>query len=184
MKQGEVKKLIHRFGDELQKKKGNAIAVTSLLPGEGRTFLVAVLALGAAVFLKKKVLIVDASSQPHEGHLYLDRIFSDESVEKYVDLIKPKQAAGIDGEAADFELKTLLDHYRDEYDLVIFDTTAIQDSNQRSMDPLIVSKTAGNTVMIVSSKSVASGDFRRVRTELQDWNIPILGTVYNFWSSK
>ena len=40
MRQGEIKRMIHRFFDELNKKKAKSIAVVSLKPGEGRTFLV------------------------------------------------------------------------------------------------------------------------------------------------
>ena len=184
LKLGEIKKLIHRFGDELTKHDRHAVAVTSLETGEGRTFLTAILALGSAVFLKKKVLVVDTSSQPHQGNLILDRIFLDETMEKYVDLIKPKSESGSVGAAADFELKGLRDHYRKKYDLVLFDTAAINESNASSMDPIIVSKTAGSTIMILSNQSVSSGDFQRVKTELHEWGIPILGSVYNFWSRK
>ena len=181
---GEIKKLVHRFNDELKKKNSRSISITSLEPSEGRTFLTAVLALGSAVFLKKKVLVVDTSSQPHQGNLYLDRIFGDATMEKYVDLIKPNREQGIQGESADFELKELLDHYLTQYDLVLFDTTAINESNTDSMDPIIVSKTAGSTIMILSQESINSGDFKKVYAEFNEWEIPILGTVYNFWGNR
>ncbi len=64
---GEIKRLVHRFNDQVNQHQAKAVSITSLQPGEGRTFLVAVLAIGQALFLKKKVLVIDASSQPEKG---------------------------------------------------------------------------------------------------------------------
>ncbi len=184
MRQGEIKRMIHRFFDELNKKKAKSIAVVSLKPGEGRTFLVAVLAVAAAIFMKKKVLVVDTTSQPDQGHLYLERIFGQASLEKYVDLISPQYSSNGNDDVADFKLKELIDLYQNKYDLVIFDTTAIQSDNSSGMDPVIVAKTAGHAVIAISGQSVTSGDFKQLQGQMRDWGISPLGTIYNFGSAK
>jgi len=184
MRMGEVKRLVHRFDDELKKKGAHAVAVTGLDVGEGRTFLVAVLAVGSAFFLKKKVLVIDTSTQPHQGKMQLNRIFDEAHMNKAVDVITPKASEDGTADAADFELKHLLEHYRDKYDLILFDTSAIHDASYHSMDPIIVAKTAGYTIMTLSKTSVASANFRKIRQDMQEWGIHVLGAVYNFGSLK
>src|SRR6185295_2490579 len=68
----EVKRLIHQVHSVQKKKGAKTIAILSLRPGEGKTFLVSALALGYAMLLKKKVLIVDATTQTLNGYLFVD----------------------------------------------------------------------------------------------------------------
>lgn len=185
---GEIKRLVHRFNDELGKRNLNAISVISLEPTEGRTFLVAVLAVGTAFFLKKKVLVIDTSLQPEAGRFHLERIFSaaasEQTSSKVVDLIVPLNSGPGTGDPVDFELKGLVEKNKDRYDLMIFDTSPINKDSPDGMDPIIVSKTAGAAVMVLSPKTVSTADFRKVRNEMKDWEIPILGSVYNFGKSQ
>src|SRR5262249_44057334 len=48
-----------------------SLAVLSGYPGEGKTFLVSVLALGYATFLRRRVLILDTISQTRNESFYL-----------------------------------------------------------------------------------------------------------------
>ncbi|MBL7716934.1 MAG: hypothetical protein JNL01_15830 [Bdellovibrionales bacterium] len=185
---GEIKRLVHRFNDELAKRDLNSISVISLEKSEGRTFLVAVLAVGTAFFLKKKVLVIDTSAQPEAGRFHLERIFSAATTEnaaaKVVDLIVPLNSGPGTGDPVDFELKGLVEKNRDRYDLMIFDTSPVNSNSPDGMDPIIVSKTAGAAVMVLSPKTVGTADFRKIKNEMKDWEIPILGSVYNFGKNQ
>jgi Mrp family chromosome partitioning ATPase len=184
LRQGEIKRLIHRFSDEIAKRAVRSVAVTSLQPGEGRTFLVAVLAVGFAMFLKKRVLVVETCNQPEGGELRLDSVIGEASTGCSVDLITPKALGSGKTEAADFELKKVLDRHRDSYDLVIFDTAPVSSTQSNTMDAVIVARTAGNVIMLLSERSLAEGDFLRFRNEMREWGILIMGSVYNFGRAK
>lgn len=183
MRLGEVKRLVYRFIDELNRKNAKSLAVLSLNPGEGKTFLVAVLAVGAAVFLKKKILVIDTTHQTHPEQFYLKRIFEETAASKYVDLIFPQFDGPSEIGVSDFQLQELIDSHQDKYDLVIFDTVAVSQSRPDSMDPIIVAKTAGSAVVVLSNKSISSGDFKTMNDQMKDWSISILGTIFNFGKS-
>lgn len=179
----EIKRLIHQVSNELDRKKSKSFSVISQYPGEGKTFFVAVLAVGFAQLLKRRVLIVDTTTQTQGGNLYLDRIFdapAKNQVESpHVDLISPRNQEGRSEESADFEIGPLADLYAERYDLVLFDTCALSLTNKNNMDPVIISKHAGASVLVQTQRSIDVDVINSVREQLGAWDISILGTVFN-----
>jgi hypothetical protein len=185
----EIKRLIHQVRTELENRGTKSFSVISEYSGEGKTFFVAVLAIGFATLLRRRVLIVDTTTQTQGGNLYLDRIFSSEGgpsgpESRYIDLISPKNAEGRGEESADFDIGPLAELYQDKYDLVIFDTCALSLANKNNIDPVIVSKHAGGAVLVQSRRSMDVDALKSVREQLGTWGIGLVGTVFNAGPAK
>ena len=190
----EIKRLIHQLDQERQRNQLKTVAVLSELPGEGKTFLISAIALGFAVLLKKRVLIVDTTSQAKEGNLYLERIFGnvggksrkaagasafDDEDAQFVDLISPKNETGASTESADFQIGPFVDSYKEDYDLILFDTCAISRANKNNIDPVIIAKHAGAAIQVLSPLSVNMEVLGKIREGIRNWEINLAGTVFN-----
>lgn len=78
----EFKRLLNQIVVAQERKKFKSIAVLSQLPEEGKTFMISVLALGYATYLRKRVLIMDTVSQTQNESFYVGRVLDREQDKK------------------------------------------------------------------------------------------------------
>ncbi|MCC7440247.1 MAG: hypothetical protein IT285_01355 [Bdellovibrionales bacterium] len=189
----EVKRLVHQIHQEQKKRGAKSLAVLSLHPGEGRTFFVSALALGYALLLRKKVLIVDATSQTLNGYLFMDRVMGRTEEElaelggpllEVVDLMSAHNKEGKGGESAEFLIGPVIEAQKDQYDLVLFDTSALERRNKNNMDPVIIASQADASIILHSPSSADREAMFEMRRAVNGWNIDVLGTVFNAGAPK
>lgn len=70
----EFKRLLDQIHTLQETQDLKSLAVLSEFAGEGKTFLISVLALGYASFLRKRVLIMDTISQTRDESFYLTNV--------------------------------------------------------------------------------------------------------------
>lgn len=75
----EIKRLVHRIASTQNEDPYKSLVILSEYPGEGRSFLVSLLALAYASILKSRVLILDTVSQTRESSFHSSSIIRDAS---------------------------------------------------------------------------------------------------------
>lgn len=73
----EIKRLVHRIASTQNEAPYKSLVILSEYPGEGRSFLVSLLALAYASILKSRVLILDTVSQTRESSFHASSIIRD-----------------------------------------------------------------------------------------------------------
>lgn len=170
MQLGEVKRLTQRFSDELTKGALKTVAVLSLEPKEGRTFLTAVLAIGMATFFKKRVIIIDTTADDACKNIAGNAIT----------VLTARNLTSATDEPLDFQLMNLIEQQQNQYDLMLLDTTAITAGNSENCgDPLIAGRIAGSAILVTSQRSLRYGNLSEVKYQLSNMGISLLGMVNN-----
>jgi Mrp family chromosome partitioning ATPase len=73
----EIKRLVHRIASTQNETPYKSLIILSEYPGEGRSFLVSLLALAYASILKSRVLILDTVSQTKQSSFHSSSIIRD-----------------------------------------------------------------------------------------------------------
>jgi len=76
----EIKRLVHRIASTQNEDPYKSLVILSEYPGEGRSFLVSLLALAYASILKSRVLILDTVSQTRESSFHSSSVIRDSSL--------------------------------------------------------------------------------------------------------
>lgn len=196
----EFKRLLNQLVSLQREKQFKTLAVLSEFPGEGKTFFVAVLALGYAMLLHKKVLIVNTTHQTRNRALYLDRIFGPTDSQAHspthspdepshagpqiIDLLTGDNVERESSESSDFWIGPQINKYRGRYDLILFDTCALSRANKNNIDPVIIAKYTDASILVTSYESVSRDVLGRLKGQFQQWQIQLLGTVFNSGAHK
>lgn len=202
----EYKRILHFVVTAQSRESFVSMAVLSKYPGEGKTFLVSVLALGYATFLQRKVLIIDSVSQNRNESFYMGRIMGNEfnessrSAPACIDLMTtrgmkqhgvrsrkqltgPEHLARNDEEESfnttDFQIGGFIESLKDSYDLILLDTCALSEADKCNMDPVILAKESHTSILVTSPRSVERANVREIKAELDRCDVRALGTVYN-----
>lgn len=183
------KRLLDRVSAAQAGEGFKSVSVLSRLPGEGRTFFVSVLALGYAVYLRKRVLIMDTVSQTRNEALHLATVLgelpSSGRRPGSIDLITTKTLgrAGSPGpvgcDAADFQIAPFMAALGPSYDLILLDTCALSAVTEEHLDPVILAKGGDAAILVTSPRSLDRDSIARVQSELSGSGVKLLGTVYN-----
>lgn len=202
----QFKRLLDKVASAQLSNGFRSIAVLSKFPREGRTFFVAVLALGYAIYLRRRVLIVDTLSANRENSFYLDRVLGSRSngerngARPYIDLMTAATMirrlnqrygslhVGPDGEITgppalsetpDFQVGVFLDELESEYDLVLLDTCALTTVDKQHLDPVILARQADSAILVTSHRSSERDVVQQVNDELHRSHVELLGTIFN-----
>lgn len=190
-----VKRLINKILAEQQRTEFYSLSALSEYPGEGRTFLVSAVALGYAVFLNKRVLVIDTTHQEETARAYLGPVLSrgqfsekkETGVPGVVDVVTTKTlgsfADGQNSHIADFGMRAYIESVRSDYDLVLLDTCALSCADLESFDPLILAEQTDQSILITSKRSLKRELVDRVKADLAQCEISLLGTVFNHGDS-
>jgi len=174
------------------------ICVTSCLPNEGKSTVSFNVAVSFAES-GKKVIFVDADlrrsvilgkfiidqeivglSQYLSGQEPIDNIINDTNIDGldiiFTGPIPPNPSELLSGENFNFLLHCL----KELYDYVIIDTPPLGSV----IDSAIVSKNSDGTILVISSNDTSSKLMAKIKSQLDQMNCRILGTVLNKVKSK
>jgi Mrp family chromosome partitioning ATPase len=180
----ECKRLLNQMLVSQQQQGFKTVAVLSNFPREGKSFFVLSLALGYATLLGKRVLVVDVVNQTSDRMLFRETLVGEERSDHrvtcgLVELISTRSKDGRRAEATDFQIGPYIDSVKDFFDLVLFDTCALQGATKENIDPVIIARSADISVLITSPKSIGGDIISRTKESLTRWDIKLLGMVFN-----
>lgn len=177
-------------------KKLRTILITSSVPGEGKSFIAANLAVAFAQS-GTRVLLVDCDIRKGRQHYIFDshnhkglsNLLLENVREKYPEYITetmiknlsvmfrgvtPPNPSELLGSAKNKELIEIL---KNDYDLVIFDSAPINDGGLT--DSLIMSTLVDGVVIVSVHKETPASLLKATKKSLENVNANILGTVIN-----
>lgn len=177
-------------------KKLRTILITSSVPGEGKSFIAANLAVAFAQS-GTRVLLVDCDIRKGRQHYIFDshnhkglsNLLLENVREKYPEYITetmiknlsvmfrgvtPPNPSELLGSAKNKELIEIL---KETYDLVIFDSAPINDGGLT--DSLIMSTLVDGVVIVSVQKETPASLLKATKKSLENVNANILGTVIN-----
>lgn len=187
----EYKRILSDIGALQHRRNFRSVAVLSRASGEGKTFVSSVLALGYALFLRRRVLILDTIAQASRSALYLAPVLTqafgaDEGMPGgVVDVMTTREletgetrgANHIGG--ADFAIGEFIERVRDDYDLIVVDTCALEAATINTLDPLVVGRQTDVAILVTSPQTVHRDVLSRIGGELRRREVDLVGTIYN-----
>jgi hypothetical protein len=78
IRNNDFKRLLGKILSTVEKEKALSLAVLSAEPGDGKTFMIAAMALGYAVLLQKRVLIVNTVLGQSPDSLSIQSVYENE----------------------------------------------------------------------------------------------------------
>lgn len=181
---GEFKRLLGQVAETMDRQGHRSLAVLSELPGEGKTFLSAALALGFSTLMGKRVLVLNTTNQPQNKALHLETVFRAKNKSKEghrgIDMISPYEEEGaLPMESTDFALGEYIRGVRTEYDVIISDTCALSVNNKNNIDPIVISRHADASILVTSARSLDRKVAQATRERLAQWNVSLMGVIHN-----
>jgi len=191
----EFKRILSDVGALQHQHHFQSLALMSRVSGEGKTFFAAVLALGYALFLRRRVLILDTIAQTSTSALHLAPILTDatgsgvDSGGGQVDVVTSREfdSAGRDTPSswgADFAIGEYIERIRGEYDLVLVDTCAVESAGLETLDPIVVGRQVDTAILITSPRTIRREQLHALGGELRRRDVNLLGTIYNGGSAR
>ncbi len=184
----EVKSLIDRILLLQETEKFKSVAFLSEYDGEGKTFLIAALALAYSERLNKKVLVIDTSSNNtastplpakdlKENYLLAELLEDTTKVEVMVmrDWAKLRLSPGID----EYQLNALLSENNQNYSMILVDTSSLSRKNKNNFDPLVIARQCDVSVLVSGQPRVREQISTDNRKRIHDAGIRLLGLIYN-----
>lgn len=181
-------------------KKIRTILITSSIPGEGKSFIAANLALAFAQS-GSRVLLVDCDIRKGRQHYIfgshnkagLSNLLLEDVEEKYAEYIQetkiknlsvmfrgvtPPNPSELLGSTKN---KVLIDILKENYDIVIFDSAPI---NGGLTDSLIMSTLVDGVVIVAAHKETSTSLLNSTKKSLENVKANILGVVLNRADNK
>lgn len=196
----EMKRAHSALESALPHRKPVSVAVTSALPGEGKTTLVAGFAALSAREDGRRVLAMDLNW--HAPCLH--RLFG-------ADLIDPDLALNgaplqrLVHHVPEFNLdvlpaiqenfftrgngaeqllaEQLLDKARQSYDMIFVDTSKVFPLNRHMIDPVAVANKSDGVALIIASGKTPRQEVKRAQFVLQSAGAHLLGVIINNWQN-
>lgn len=193
----EMKRAYSALEASLPHRHPVCIAVTSAVPGEGKTTMLAGLAALAAKETGKKVLAMDLnwhapSLHTHFGAELLDPETAQNgaSLEKMVshapeyqlDILPALKEAALTEQGNGTEqllAEKLLDKAKEAYDIVFIDTSKIFPLNRHMIDPVAIAHKADGAALVVASGRTPRQDVKRAQFVLESAGVHLLGVIIN-----
>lgn len=190
----EFKRLLGRIASIVDREKVQILSVLSAYPQEGKTFFVAAAALGYAVLLHKKVLIVNTALKMsahsenirkiYEEQLQFAPIYSAGSTprpHRMIDLMSPQLPTDEDAGAGtvDFQIGAYLNTFKSHYDVILIDTCALTSTEGRIIDPIVIAGQADASIFLTSDRSMNHASIKEVKELLSQWQVKTLGSIHN-----
>jgi Mrp family chromosome partitioning ATPase len=190
IRNGDFKRLLGSIRSTIDAEQAHSIAILSNHSKEGKTFLVAAMALGYAILLQKRVLIVNTVLGGDPDSLQLQDIYESElqyapvnGVARWnhmIDLMSPQQEHKKSHfDTVDFMVGQFLQPFRDKYDLILIDTCALKQAEGSMMDPIVIAGQADASLLVTSKRSLSRESVAETKTLLEQWKVRVIGSVHN-----
>ena len=193
----EVHRIREGIVGELQKENLKTVMVASPHDDAGNTFLVSVLGYNIARFSAMKVLLVDLNMRRPELHLSfgldIGKGFSavasgllpwrealkDTSLKE----LQVMTAGRVDTDLSPFLTRSLMDNLiremKEEFDLILFDTSPLLVQNRSNVDPALLSLICDMAVIVVQDKRTTKAELENAIAAIPQGSSKIRGIVYN-----
>lgn len=198
----EMERIYSAIGSSMPESGPACLVVTSASPGEGKTLLAGGLASFSAHLKDQPVLAIDLNWYvPALHHFFgLDQSFNFDDMKAEPSVLEFVQPSGIDRldilTAPKFEQGGAKGHSpgnlagvdimrqaREAYDMVVVDTSPILTTNRSMMDPVIFSKAADGTLLMVLNYVTPKQQVKRAHMILETSGARVLGVVVNQWKN-
>lgn len=181
VKYAEVRQLADNINFFYLKNKDHPVSISmhSLDSHEGRTFLILSIGITLARFFSKKVLIVDTISDNKFLKTIEEGMGSDDKIIHRTMYDNLSIVHLSDLKVHEYQIDSILSSFEDEYDLVLFDTIALNRKNVNNIDPIAIAKRCEHRFVIVSKKSVSSSNLNKLKSEFDKSGLDITGIVFN-----
>ena len=198
----EIKRIYAVIENSLSKSNPSSLVVTSGMPGEGKTTMVAVLATIAASQNNKRVLAVDLNWYTPTLHNWfgLDPTPDfdiDERKKSIVDLAQSSGSNNLDiltarqstqnNDKPHVELLArgteIIKKAREDYDFIVVDTSSIFPTNRHMMDPVTISKAADGVALVILANRTPRPPVKRAHLALETVGANVLGVIVNQWKN-
>lgn len=177
----EFKRILLDIDISLTDRGTKILSVLSMFPREGKTFVIAALAMGSAKLLGKRVLIVDCVSHAKEDSFIstlLSGVRSEEST-GLIDVVTAQSLTGVQAKQADFRLRPALATLAASYDRIFIDTGAVHASVEPEIDPVIIARQSEATIVVTSPYSLHRTAVMDLREQITASGVPVIGTIYS-----
>ncbi len=186
----EFKRIFDQVSDLQQANNFKSMTLLSLLEGEGKTLMTALMGYAFAEFLNKKILIVDAHGYSSESGLNLSEILEVDEINQKsesvygtfnlnIDYLNLNQHIKSKAATSEFDLRELLNGVGSGYGVVLVDTVATKIKNRNNFDPLVISSRTDGAFLIVSDRGLADGSFTGFVSDLQKSKTKVFGMMVN-----
>lgn len=198
----EMKRIYSALESLLPESGPACLVVSSASPGEGKTLLVGGLASFSARLKDQRVIAIDLNWHMPALHRFfgLDQSFDFNDMKAVPSVLEFVQPSGIDHldilTAPKFEQKdakgnspgnltgiNIMKHARKAYDMVVVDTSPILPINRSMMDPVIFSKAADGTLLMVLNYVTPKHQVKQAHMILETSGGRVLGVVVNQWKN-
>lgn len=196
----EVHRIREGIVGELQKQNFKTVMIASPHDDAGNTFLVSVLGYNIARFSAMKVLLVDLNMRRPQLHLSfgleIGKGFSAvaSGLLPWKEAIKDTTLKGLqimtagrlDTDLSPFLTRSLLDdlirEMKEEFDLILFDTSPLLVQNRGNVDPALLSLICEMVVIVVQDKRTTKTELENAIAAIPQGSGKIRGIVYNHQS--
>ena len=196
----EGKRIFSSIEDAFKKSASSCMVVTSATRGEGKTLTTAGLAILAANYTSKRVLVADLNWFAPGLHSYfgleqtvdLDTMANAEHVLDFAqpsghELLKvlpaPKIAAGQGGTAQSQLAARIVEQACADYEIVIIDSSSVFPANRYMIDPVTLAKNADDTILVVLANVTARQEVKRAAMTLASAGATLTGVIVNQWKN-
>lgn len=192
---------IHRIREgivgELQKENLKTVMIAGPHDDAGITFLVSVLGYNIARFSAMRVLLVDLNMRRPQLHLSfgldIGKGFSavasgllpwrDALRDTTLKGLQIMTAGRVDTDLSPFLTRSLLDtlirEMKEEFDLILFDTSPLLVQNRSNVDPALLSLVCDMVVLVVQDKRTTKSELQNAIAAIPQGGRKIRGIVYN-----
>ena len=192
---------IHRIREaivgELQRQNLKTVMVAGPHDDAGATFLVSVLGYNIARFSAMRVLLVDLNMRRPQLHLSfgldIGKGFSavasgllpwrDALRDTTLKGLQIMTAGRVDTDLSPFLTRSLLDtlirEMKEEFDLILFDTSPLLVQNRSNVDPALLSLVCDMVVLVVQDKRTTKSELQNAIAAIPQGGRKIRGIVYN-----
>jgi len=193
----EVHRIREGIVGELQKENLKTVMIASPYDDTGNTFLVSVLGCNIARFGAMRVLLVDLNMRRPQLHLSFGLEIGKGFSAIASGLLPWKEAlrdtnlkglqiitAGrVDTDISPFLNRSLLDNLiremKEEFDLILFDTSPLLVQNRSNVDPALLSLICDMVVVVVQDKRTTKAELENAIAAIPQGSSKIRGIVYN-----
>ncbi len=198
----EIKRIYSAIKSSLLKKNPACLVITSAVPREGKTIIAAGLAAYAARQNNERVLAMDLNWYSPALHqsFGLDLTFKFDALKQgasILDFVKPSGLENLDiltavqpfegsevsfGET-DAQAVFMIKKARENYSLVVIDTSPMFPPNRWMIDPAIISKEADGVAIVALANATPREDIKRATKTLETAGANIIGVIANQWQN-
>lgn len=193
----EMKRAYSALEASLPHRLPVCIAITSAVPGEGKTTMLAGLAALAAKETGKKVLAMDLNWHAPCLHTHFGAELLDPEVaqngasiqkmvchapEYHLDVMPALKEVAFNGQKNGTEqllAEKLLDKAKEAYDIIFIDTSKIFPLNRHMIDPVAIAHKADGAALIVASGKTPRQEVKRAQFVLESAGVHLLGVIIN-----